>query len=137
MTDRELHRFHSRGGAMVVLLWTILLAVPGRTQAQTARTSDVQAGRDIWQGYFNLENDCKLCHGAQGEGGFAKPLAGHQLNAAQFIAAVRQGRGIMPAIVADKNLNDQQLSQISAYLASLPKPSQLSTMWETPVPPLA
>jgi mono/diheme cytochrome c family protein len=122
---------------MVVLLWTILLAVPGRTQAQTARTSDVQAGRDIWQGYFNLENDCKLCHGPQGEGGFAKPLAGHQLTAAEFMAAVRHGRGIMPAFVADKNLNDQQLNQVSAYLASLPKPAQAATVWQTPVPPLA
>jgi mono/diheme cytochrome c family protein len=125
------HRLRALSATIIGLLWTIPLG------NQTSGSSDVQAGRDIWQGYFNLENDCKLCHGAQGEGGFAKPLAGHQLNAAQFIAAVRQGRGIMPAFVADKNLNDRQLSQISAYLASLPKPSQLSTMWQTPVPPLA
>jgi hypothetical protein len=43
----------------------------------------------------------------------------------------------MPAFVADKNLNDQQLSQVSAYLASLPVPAQPSTVWQTPVPPLA
>jgi len=106
-------------------------------QAQTPGASDIQAGRDIWQGYFNLENDCKLCHGVQGEGGFAKPLAGHPLTAAQFIATVRKGAGIMPAFVPDKNLNDQQLTQVSAYLASLPKAAQPSTLWQTPIPPLA
>jgi mono/diheme cytochrome c family protein len=110
------------------------------TQAQAQPTpgaSDVQAGKEIWTGYFGLENDCKLCHGVQGEGGFGKPLAGHKLTAAQFIAAVRKGPGIMPAFVADKNLNDQQLTEVSMYLASLPAPSQPNKMWQTMVPPLA
>lgn len=135
MNDHDLHRFPLLGGAIIVLLWTIPVAAPGQTPAPG--NSDVQAGRDIWQGYFNLENDCKLCHGIQGEGGFAKPLAGHQLTGTEFITAVRQGRGMMPAFVPDKNLNDQQLSQVSAYLASLPLPSQPSTVWQTAVPPLA
>ena len=108
-----------------------------QAHAQSPGGSDIQAGQEIWQGYFNLENDCKLCHGAKGEGGFAKPLAGHQLTTAQFIAAVRKGPGLMPAFVPDKNLNDQQLTQVSAYLASLPKVAQPSTLWHTPVPPLA
>src|SRR5947208_12059761 len=107
-------------------------------QAQTPSASDIQEGKRIWQGYFGLENDCKLCHGERGEGGFAKPLAGHQLNNAQFLRVVRQGAGkTMPAFVADKNLNDQQIAQVAAYLASLPKPAEPGTMWRTPVPPLA
>jgi hypothetical protein len=44
---------------------------------------------------------------------------------------------MMPAFVPDKNLNDQQLGQVSAYLASLPKVAQPSTTWQTRVPPLA
>jgi len=120
---------------LIALLLLFSIQVPA--QAQAAGGSDIQAGKDIWQGYFNLENDCKLCHGVQGEGGFAKSLAGHQLTAAQFIATVRKGTGIMPAFVPDKNLNDQQLGQVSAYLASLPKVAQPSTMWQTPIPPLA
>src|SRR5215472_1535446 len=135
MDDFGLKRFRRPGRAIILLLCTVLVAADGKAQAQGS--SDIPAGRDIWLGYFNLENDCKLCHGLQGEGGFAKPLAGHQLTAAQFIAAVRQGRGIMPAFVADKNLNDQQLTEISTYLASLPKPTQPSTMWQTAIPPLA
>ena len=134
MNDYGLKLFRGLGRAIFLLLCTIFLSAPGQTQQGKP---EIQAGRDIWQGYFNLENDCKLCHGVQGEGGFAKPLAGHQSTVEQFIAAVRQGRGMMPAFVADKNLNDQQLSQVSAYLASLPKPAQPSTTWQTPVPPLA
>ena len=105
--------------------------------AQTPAAPDIRVGKDLWQGYFTLENDCKLCHGAQGEGGFSKPLSGHRLTAAQFIAAVREGVGMMPAFVPDKNLSDQQLTQVSAYLASLPRPAQPSTAWQTAVPPLA
>jgi mono/diheme cytochrome c family protein len=121
-----------------ILIALLLLSLtPIQAHAQAPGGSDIQAGQETWQGYFTLENDCKLCHGAQGEGGFAKPLAGHQLTTAQFIAAVRKGPGMMPAFVPDKNLNDQQLGQVSAYLASLPKVAQPSTLWQTPIPPLA
>ena len=126
-----------RKSAAIVLLWIIPVVAPHQTKAQASGNSEIQAGHDIWQGYFELENDCKLCHGAQGEGGFAKPLAGHKLTTAQFLATVRQGRGIMPAFVADKNLNDQQLTQVSAYLANLSAPAKPSTVWQTAVPPLA
>jgi mono/diheme cytochrome c family protein len=108
-----------------------------QTWAQTPGASDIQAGKEIWQGYFGLQNDCKLCHGEQGQGGFAKSLAGHQLSSAEFLRVVRQGAGkTMPAFVPDKNLNDQQVSQVAAYLASLPKATERG-MWRTPVPPLA
>jgi len=116
----------------------LLLLPSALAQAQTPSASDIREGKRIWQGYLGLENDCKLCHGERGEGGFAKPLAGHQLNNAQFLRVVRQGAGkTMPAFVADKNLNDQQIAQVAAYLASLPKPAEPGTMWRTPVPPLA
>lgn len=96
MNDHDPNRLCPLAATIIGLLWTIPLG------GQGSGNPDLQARRDIWQGYFNLENDCKLCHGVQGEGGFAKPLAGHQLNTAQFIAAVREGRGIMPAFVATK-----------------------------------
>jgi mono/diheme cytochrome c family protein len=123
---------------MLRILAVLLLLPLGQAQAQTPGVSDIQEGKRIWQGYFGLENDCKLCHGEHGEGGFAKALAGHQLSTAQFLRTVRQGAGkTMPAFVADKNLTDQQLTQVAAYLSSLPKPAEAATMWRTPVPPLA
>ena len=123
---------------MLRILVALLLLPFTQARAQTPGPSDIQEGKRIWQGYFGLENDCKLCHGEHGEGGFAKALAGHQLSTAQFLRTVRQGAGkTMPAFVADKNLSDQQLSQVAAYLASLPKPPEAASQWRTPVPPLA
>src|SRR5919201_1018698 len=123
---------------MFSTLIALLLLTSTPPQAQTGSASDVQEGKRIWQGYFGLENDCKLCHGERGEGGFAKPLAGHQLSTAQFLRVVRQGAGkTMPAFVPDKNLNDQQIAQVAAYLASLPNPAEPVTEWHTPVPALA
>ncbi len=120
------------------IFFALVLFPLGLAQAQTPSASDIRDGKRIWQGYLGLENDCKLCHGEHGEGGFAKPLAGHRFNNAQFLRVVRQGAGkTMPAFVADKNLNDQQIDQVAAYLASLPKPAEPGTMWRTPVPPLA
>src|SRR5439155_5859866 len=130
----------SQGASMTRILIALFLLSLTQIQAhaQSPGGSDIQAGQEIWQGYFNLENDCKLCHGAKGEGGFAKPLAGHQLTTAQFLRVVRQGAGkTMPAFVPDKNLNDQQIAQVAAYLASLPKSAEPGSMWRTPVPPLA
>src|SRR5260370_21602991 len=114
---------------MLRILAVLLLLPLGQAQAQTPGVSDIQEGKRIWQGYFGLENDCKLCHGERGEGGFAKPLAGHQLSTAQFLRTVRQGAGkTMPAFVPDKNLTDQQLTQVAAYMASLPKPAEASAI---------
>src|ERR1700675_2607998 len=93
-----------------------LLMLPlGIAQAQAP---DVQAGKKIWESF---ENDCKFCHGFHGEGGFGSVLAGHRLSPAQFLGAVREGRGVMPAFNAEKNMTDQQVAQVAAYLGSLPK----------------
>lgn len=116
----------------------VLVLAQVQAQAQTPSAADIQEGARIWQGYFTFENDCKLCHGERGEGGFAKALAGHQLTPVEFLRVVRQGAGTtMPAFVPDKNLTDQQVVQAAAYLASLPKPSGPPPLWRTTVPPLA
>jgi mono/diheme cytochrome c family protein len=133
----EIHTL-AQGGFMLRILIALLLFPAGQALAQAPSGSDIQEGKRIWQGYLGLENDCKLCHGEHGEGGFAKALAGHQMTTAQFLRTVRQGAGkTMPAFVADKNLTDQQLTQVAVYLASLPKPAEAVAMWRTPVPPLA
>lgn len=75
------------------IFFALVLFPLGLAQAQTPSASDIRDGKRIWQGYLGLENDCKLCHGEHGEGGFAKPLAGHRFNNAQFLRVVRQGAG--------------------------------------------
>ena len=69
---------------------------------------------------------------------YTTPLAGHQLTNEQFLRTTRQGAGkTMPGFTAEKNLSDQSVFQIAAYLRSLPKPTVPRPNWRTPVPPLA
>ena len=114
-----------------------LCAFPFLASGQARTGSDIQQGKAMWIGFVTFENDCRLCHGVEAEGGFGPALAGHRLSPTQFLKAVREGAGSMPAFVPDKNLTDQQVGQIAAYLASLPKVSPASTTWYTRVPPLA
>ena len=98
-----------------VLVALFLLALT-QAQAQTPNASDIQAGSEIWQGYVGLQNDCKLCHGDHGQGGFAKPLAGHQLTAAQFLHTVRQGAGkTMPAKSGRGSASGPGTSRLRAF----------------------
>ena len=98
-----------------------------------APADPIAAGKAIWEG----QNDCRNCHGAKGEGGLGPDLAGNQLTAAQFLRAVRTPWGIMPAFVPDKNVTDEQVGQVRAYLQSLPKVAEPSSTWFTQVPPNA
>lgn len=116
---------------MLLLLSSI---IPAYGQAPSAE--DIRLGKRIWQGYFTNENDCKNCHGVNGEGGFATALAGHQLTNEQFLRTTRQGAGkSMPGFTAEKNLTDQSVFQVAAYLRSLPKYSGTRPGWRTPVLP--
>ncbi len=112
----------------------LLLFIPAYGQAPSAE--DIRQGRRIWTGYFTNENDCKNCHGVNGEGGFASALAGHQLTNEQFLRTTREGAGMtMPGFTADKNLSDQEIFQIAAYLRSLPGYTGPRPNWRTPILP--
>ena len=118
------------------LLLLLSSLIPAYGQAPSAE--DVQQGQRIWSGYFTNENDCKNCHGVHGEGGFAGGLAGHQLTDEQFLRATRQGVGrTMPGFTAEKNLSDQSVFQVAAYLRSLPRYTGPQANWRTPVPATA
>ncbi len=65
---------------------------------------------------------CYTCHGHQGQGGGAgAKLAPRPISAAALIAYVRHPAGSMPPFTA-KVASDQQLTDIHAYLASIPAP---------------
>jgi cytochrome c553 len=93
---------------------------------------DAAAGKALWQ----ANNACRNCHGDNGEGMFGPDLAGHQLTPAQFLRAVRQPWGIMPRFTPEKNFTDQEIANLAAHLASLPKVTTPGT-WRTPIPPNA
>ena len=65
---------------------------------------------------------CYTCHGYQGQGGGAgAKLAPNPLAAAALIAYVRHPAGSMPPFTK-KVVSDEVLTDIQAYLASVPAP---------------
>ena len=94
---------------------------------QNASAADVNAGKAAWNAKF-----CKNCHGNEGEGAYGPDLAGRGLSAEQFKHAVRKPWGVMPAFT-ERQVSDQMLGDISAYLSSLPKVAEPAA-WHLPVP---
>lgn len=61
---------------------------------------------------------CQLCHGEEGRGDIAPPLVPLDYDADYVLAIVREGYGQMPPI-STRELTDDQVRQVAAYLASL------------------
>ncbi|MGB7219143.1 MAG: c-type cytochrome [Vicinamibacterales bacterium] len=104
-------------------MFVALLMLPllqGVASAQTI-AGNIENGRMAWAG---AALQCRNCHGALGQGGFAPDLAGRPLSAEQFARAVRQPWGVMPAFI-DKQASDQTLADLAAYFASLPRVAEL------------
>jgi mono/diheme cytochrome c family protein len=100
----------------------------GIATAQNAPAGNVAAGKALW----DQELRCKDCHGGLAEGAFGPDLAGRGLNAAQVKQAVRKPWGIMPTFT-DEQVSDQELANLAAYFATLPKPAAPGP-WKTEVP---
>ncbi|MEZ0601167.1 cytochrome c [Paraburkholderia sp. IW21] len=82
-----------------------------------AQTSDaIQRGHEHF-----LKDGCYLCHGTVGQGGVGPAIAVDLLPYPALANYVRAPSGAMPPF-SEKILSDADLSDIHAYLASLPKP---------------
>ncbi len=69
-----------------------------------------------------LRDGCWECHGYAGQGGRdGARLASTALNAQALIRYVRRPSGAMPAYI-DKIISDQELTDIWAYVKTLPGP---------------
>jgi mono/diheme cytochrome c family protein len=69
-----------------------------------------------------MRDGCWECHGYAGQGGRdGARIAATALNAQGLIRYVRRPTGAMPAYT-DKVITDQELTDIHAYLKSLPAP---------------
>ena len=112
-------------------LFFALLVLPltqSMAMAQTAPAGDAAAGKTIWA----TDLRCADCHGGVAEGAFGPDLAGRGLNFSQVRQAVRTPWGIMPAF-AESQLTDQEIANLTAYFASLPKVAQPGP-WKEQVP---
>ena len=78
-------------------------------------TGNVDKGKKIF-----MDVGCYECHGTVGQGGAAGARIGPPpLNAQGFIRYIRKPAGAMPAFT-DKVLTDQDLTDVYAYLKSVP-----------------
>ena len=98
---------------MIVL--TAVLSLSGVAPAQL--TGNAENGKKLF-----LRDGCWQCHGYAGQGGRdGARLAATALNAQGLIRYVRRPSGAMPAFI-EKVATDQELTDIYAYLKSMPVP---------------
>src|SRR5215467_6761826 len=96
-----------------ILAATVILA--GAALAQNA--GNAENGKRVF-----LRDGCWECHGYAGQGGRdGARIASTALNAQGLIRYVRRPSGAMPAYI-DKIITDQELTDVWAYLRTLPGP---------------
>ncbi len=103
----------------MILKYALLLLVPGLLAAQEG---NVQNGKRLY-----LKDGCYECHGYAGQGGAGARLAPKVLSAANLIKYVRHPAGAMPPYT-NKVVSDAELTDIRAFLASLPEPPPLKSI---------
>jgi mono/diheme cytochrome c family protein len=100
---------------MKKLVLLFLMALPAVAAAQSASNGNAENGKRLF-----MKNNCYYCHGTSGQGGRdGARIAQTALNLQGVMRYVRQPTGGMPAYTA-KILSDQELTDIYAYLKSLP-----------------
>jgi mono/diheme cytochrome c family protein len=83
---------------------------------QEPATGNVDNGKRLFE-----KQNCYYCHGTAGQGGRdGARIAATAMTARQLIRYVRQPAGSMPAFT-EKLLSDQELTDIHAYLKSMPE----------------
>lgn len=95
-------------------------------QAQDAPTGNTAKGKQLY-----LADGCSSCHGTVGQGGGGRTgglrLARMGIPFPAFLNQVRHPRNEMPPYVAAV-LSDQDVSDIYAFIASLPPPPDVKSI---------
>jgi mono/diheme cytochrome c family protein len=100
-----------------LLLFAALAAVSGGIcAAQSA--GNPENGKRLF-----IKNGCARCHGTQGQGGAGARLAPNPPSVAALIKYVRNPTGGMPPYT--NQVTDAELTDIRAYLATVPAPPPL------------
>src|SRR5262245_13542799 len=103
-----------RTGLLYIAVAAALVGV-----AVSANSQNSAGNADNGKRLYTKEG-CYFCHGTAGQGGRdGARIASTALNLQGFTRYVRAPAGAMPAFT-DKLLSDQQLSDIYAYLKSMP-----------------
>lgn len=102
---------------LFVVIPAILIFLSLTTSVAFAQ--DPAAGKTTWE---KQVWQCSRCHGPQGEGLFARPLANSTLTEDEWIAQVRNPRRFMPHF-SEAQVSDQQIRDMHAYITALPDPT--------------
>lgn len=81
--------------------------------------SPVEKGKALF-----LKQNCFRCHGTEGQGTAGPRLTPNPPSTEALIKYVRHPKGAMPAY-CEKCVSDEELTDIRAYLASIPPPPPL------------
>src|ERR1044071_8023294 len=93
----------------------VLMLMPIAAAGQSAPAGNAETGKRLF-----MKQNCYYCHGTSGQGGRdGARIAQTALNLQGVIRYVRRPAGGMPAFT-EKILSDQELTDIYAYLKSLP-----------------
>ena len=99
------------------LLVSLCFVAALAAQAPKSATGNAENGKKLF-----VKFGCYTCHGYQGQGGAAGArLAPKPIALAALIAYVRHPSGSMPPFT-DKVATDAELTDIHAFLASVPAP---------------
>ena len=93
----------------------LIMALPTIAAAQSTPSGNAESGKRLF-----MKQNCYYCHGTTGQGGRdGARIAQTALNLQGLMRYVRKPTGGMPAFT-EKILSDQELTDIYAYLKSLP-----------------
>ena len=106
---------------VVVLVLSALFAMAVAAQG----TGDPAAGKAAW-----AQRACKSCHGTDGEGKYAAPLAGTPRTSAEWITQVHTPRANMPAF-STAQISDTVITDMWAYMKTLTKPASFTPVSTT------
>ena len=104
-----------RSLASLSSLVSLCFLLPSTALAQTAPAGNAQNGKELF-----MKHTCYYCHGTYGQGGRdGARIAATAMTFQGVINYVRKPAGGMPAYT-EKILTDRELTDIYAYLKSLP-----------------
>jgi len=106
---------------VVILVLSALFAMTVAAQG----TGDPAAGKTAW-----AQRACKNCHGDNGEGKYAAPLAGTTRTSAEWITQVHTPRANMPAFTTAQ-ISDTVITDMWAYMKTLTKPASFTPVSTT------
>ena len=109
---------------LVTVIPALLLVLMAATVAAQG-AGDPAKGKAAW-----AQANCKSCHGENGEGKYAGARAGDGKTAADWIKQARTPRANMPAY-ATAQISDTALTDMWAYMQTLPKPASFTPVSTT------